>query len=115
MKDELKRLLTPVDDGRAFTDAVLLRASGALHRRRAAAQAGAAQLPALEWLAQWARPWLVAALVAAAALAVIPALPRAAMPVDRAAAVPADSDALVAALLPADLAVAAATDRYQER
>jgi len=33
MKDELKRLLTPADDGRAFTDAVLLRASGALHRR----------------------------------------------------------------------------------
>ena len=33
MKDELKRLLDPADDGRAFTDAVLFKASGALHRR----------------------------------------------------------------------------------
>jgi hypothetical protein len=59
MNDLLKRLLTPDDDGAAFTEAVLLRAAGALHRRRTAAAAG----PAWTWLEAWARPWLIAAIV----------------------------------------------------
>lgn len=59
MNDLLKRLLTPDDDGVAFTDAVLLRAAGALHRRRTAAATG----PAWIWLEAWARPWLIAAIV----------------------------------------------------
>ena len=59
MNDLLKRLLTPDDDGAAFTEAVLLRAAGALHRRRTAAADG----PAWSWLEAWARPWLIAAIV----------------------------------------------------
>jgi hypothetical protein len=74
MKDELKRLLDPGDDGRAFTAAVLLRASGALYRRRQAARAGAG---AWQWLEAWARPWLVTALLALAlGAAALPLLPR---------------------------------------
>ncbi len=114
MKDLLRRLLTPDDDGRAFTDAVLLRASGALHRRRLAVEAAAAQLPAWDWLARWAKPWVVAALVLLAVVAMIPARPwtdsRRTV-----AASPADSEALVASLLPADMALASATDAIQER
>lgn len=77
MKDLLMRYLTPDDDGRAFTEAVLLRASGALDRRRLAA-AGAAALPLWGLLERWARPWVVAALIAvaiAASLAVLPSAP----------------------------------------
>jgi hypothetical protein len=74
MDELLKRLLTPDDDGRAFTEAVLLRASGALHRRGQAA-AGAA-VPAWAWLERWARPWVIAALVTLAALATAPSLRR---------------------------------------
>jgi len=55
MNDLLKGLLSPDDDGRAFADAVLLRAAGALHRRRATAEAAGSQ--AWAWLAAWARPW----------------------------------------------------------
>ena len=55
MNDLLKRHLAPPDDGRAFTDAVLLRAAGALHRRRAAAEARG-QIPAWTMLAAWAIP-----------------------------------------------------------
>jgi hypothetical protein len=73
IKDHLLRLLTPDDDGRAFVDAVLLSASGALHRRRTAAQAPA--LPPLAWLERWARPWVVAALVGVALAAALPVLP----------------------------------------
>ena len=73
MKDELRRVLDPGDDGRAFTDAVLLRASGALHRRRRATDVEAG---ALDWLAEWARPWIVPAVLAIAmAAAVLPLLP----------------------------------------
>ncbi len=75
MIQELKRLLDPDDDGRAFTDAVLLKASGALYRRRAAA--GAASSNAWDWLEVWARPWLVAALIAIVAIASLPLLQRA--------------------------------------
>lgn len=111
MKDELKRLLDPADDGRAFTDAVLFKASGALHRRRTAAEASE---PAWEWLARWARPWVVAALVAVAVIALYPFQPsgrtRAA-----AQAVPAASEVMSAALLPPEMAVAATTDAIQER
>lgn len=73
MEHQLKQLLTPGDDGRAFRDAVLLSASGALHRRRAAAEAAAS--PPLAWLERWARPWVVAALVGVALAASLPVLP----------------------------------------
>jgi hypothetical protein len=71
MTDHLRELLTPADDGRAFVDAVLLRASGALHRRRQAAETA----PVLGWIGLWARPWLVAALLVLAVLGLLPALP----------------------------------------
>jgi len=70
MKDMLRSLLTPADDGRAFTEAVLLRASGALHRRRQAA-APAAE-PVWGLLERWARPWVVAVLLLLAFAAVVP-------------------------------------------
>jgi hypothetical protein len=110
MKDLLGSHLTPADDGRAFTDAVLLQASGALHRRRAAADA--AQTPAFDWLARWARPWVVAALVAVAVLAIIPSHPWS-RPAETAAV--SSTDAMVASLLPADMAIAASTETTQER
>lgn len=70
MNDLLRRHLEPDDDGRAFTEAVLLRAAGALHRRHAAHEtAGALPWTALE---AWARPWIIAALVG---LALVMALP----------------------------------------
>ena len=71
----LTELLTPGDDGRAFAAAVLLRASGALHRRRRAAEAPASA-PAWAWLERWARPWVVALLVVLSVVIAIPALPR---------------------------------------
>lgn len=73
MKNELRQALDPGDDGRAFTEAVLIKASGALYRRgRQDARTGAWQ-----WLEQWARPWLVTALLAVAlAAAAVPLLPR---------------------------------------
>jgi hypothetical protein len=112
--DHLKDFLSPADDGRAFTDAVLHQASGALHRRRAAAGAVLAQRPAWEWLAEWARPWLVGALVVSALVTIYPATPWSSAP--RAMAVaPADSDVMNAAMLPAEMAIAAATDVLQER
>jgi len=74
MNDLLKRLLSPDDDGRAFTDAVLLRAAGALHRRRAAADAAGSQ--AWTWLAAWARPWIIAAIVGLALAIALPGLWR---------------------------------------
>jgi hypothetical protein len=77
MKDQLRDLLTPDDDGRGFTEAVLMRASGALHRRRQQAEASE---PVWAWLGGWARPWLVAALVILAVLGVLPALPPATVP-----------------------------------
>ncbi len=70
MNDLLKRLLSPDDDGRAFTDAVLLRASGALHRRRAAADTTRGL--AWTWLEAWARPWLVAAIIILALALALP-------------------------------------------
>ncbi|HTT68546.1 MAG TPA: hypothetical protein VMF70_10990 [Gemmatimonadales bacterium] len=72
MNDLLKRLLTPDDDGSAFTDAVLLRAAGALHRRRTAPQVVGVGL-AWTWLEAWARPWLIVAIIG---LALAIALPR---------------------------------------
>jgi len=77
MKDELRELLTPADDGRGFTEAVLMRASGALHRRRQHAEGDA---EVIGWLGSWARPWLIAALVILAVLGVLPALPPAGVP-----------------------------------
>jgi hypothetical protein len=71
MKDHLRDLLSPADDGRGFTDAVLLRASGALARRRQAVE----DEPLLGWLGQWARPWLVAALFVVAVAGIVPAMP----------------------------------------
>src|SRR5437868_14812017 len=112
MNDELKKLLEPDDDGRAFTDAVMLRAAGALHRRRTAA-ADAAQPPAWAWLAAWARPWVVASLVAIAVVTLIPVRSGANAPLAQ-AAVSADSEAMVASLMPADMALAA-TEANQER
>lgn len=110
MKDLLRKLLHPDDDGRAFTDAVLLRATGALHRRRADAEA--AQTPPWDWLARWARPWVVAALVLVAAMGLIPALPWSR---SHTVASPADSETMTASLLPADMALASAADVSQER
>jgi hypothetical protein len=72
MKDQLRELLTPADDGRGFAEAVLMRASGALHRRR---QRTEDTEPVWGWLGAWARPWLVAALVVLGILGVVPALP----------------------------------------
>ena len=70
MNDLIRRHLEPEDDGRAFTEAVLLRATGALHRRRVALEAA----EAMPWsaLEAWARPWIIAALVG---LALVMALP----------------------------------------
>lgn len=73
MNDLLKRHLAPPDDGRAFTDAVLLRAAGALHRRRAAAEARG-QIPAWTMLAAWARPWIIAAIVGLGIAIALPVL-----------------------------------------
>jgi hypothetical protein len=73
MNDLLRRLLSPDDDGRAFTDAVLLRAAGALHERRAAAWTPG-ESPAWSMLAAWARPWLIAAIVGLGMAIALPAL-----------------------------------------
>jgi len=72
MKDLLKMHLAPEDDGRAFTDAVLLRAAGALHRRRAA-QLAADGAP-WAWLAAWARPWVIAAIIGLSLAIALPGL-----------------------------------------
>jgi len=72
MNDLLRRHLEPEDDGHAFTEAVLLRAAGALHRRRAAAESVAA-LP-WGWLEAWARPWIIAAIVGLALVMALPGL-----------------------------------------
>lgn len=72
MKDLLKRHLSPEDDGRAFTDAVLMRAAGALHRRRAAHES--ADSPPWALLEAWARPWLIAAIVGLAMAIALPGL-----------------------------------------
>lgn len=109
MRDLLRDLLSPSDDGSGFIDAVLLRASGALARRRAAADAADVHVPAFGWLERWARPWLVAALMLMALAALAPALPWGAEPRVSTIA-PADSDAMTQSLLPADLAVAVATE-----
>lgn len=99
MNEELKRLLEPGDDGRAFTAAVMLRASGALHRRRRAAEGAPAG--ALGWLERWARPWIVTALlVVAVAAAVLPLLPAEGAALDE----PAEAQ-LLAAPQPEDMLV----------
>jgi hypothetical protein len=72
MKNLLTIHLSPADDGRAFTDAVLLRAAGALHRRRTAVLAGEGAPWA--WLAAWARPWLIAAIIGISLAIVLPGL-----------------------------------------
>ncbi len=72
MKDLLRMHLSPEDDGRAFTDAVLLRAAGALHRRRAAREE--ASSAAWTLLAAWARPWLIAAIVGLSLALALPGL-----------------------------------------
>lgn len=110
MKNWLKHLLTPDDDGRAFTDAVLLRAAGALHRRRTPAPA---DLPALDWLARWARPWVMATLVLITALAIIPAMPFARGSHAVASAL-READAMDASLVPLDMVVATSAE-LQER
>jgi hypothetical protein len=72
MNDLLRRHLSPDDDGRAFTEAVLLRAAGALHRRRASR--ARSDGPAWVTLEAWARPWLVAAIVGLALAIAVPEL-----------------------------------------
>ncbi len=74
MNDLLKRHLTPDDDGRAFTDAVLMRAAGALHRRRTSG--ARSDGPAWATLEAWARPWLIAAIVGLALAIAVPELSR---------------------------------------
>jgi hypothetical protein len=99
MKHALRRLLDPGDDGRAFTEAVLLKASGALFRRRQAAESRSS---AFDWLERWARPWLVTAVLAlGVAAALVPLLPGGA---DAAAAEPAEA-ALLAAPQPEEMLV----------
>ena len=98
----LRSLLGPDDDGRGFTEAVLLRAAGALHRRRVA------EVPPFGWLERWARPWLVATLILLAAAALVPAQWSEAPHASMTAA--ADTDAMVAAMLPVDMTVAIATE-----
>lgn len=71
MDRHLHEHLSPTDDGRGFTEAVLLRASGALARRRAAAAEG----PTWSLLELWARPWLIAALLLLALAVAIPSRP----------------------------------------
>jgi len=71
MDEHLKRFLTPADDGRAFTEAVLFRASGALARRRQADVEG----PTWSLLEVWARPWLIAALLLLSIGIAIPSRP----------------------------------------
>lgn len=94
MKDLLKRYLTPDDDGRAFAEAVMLRASGALHRRRHAADAGAGPLWVM--LERWARPWVVVALIGIAIAASVPVLPTG----GAAGEMSLGSDALLASVAP---------------
>jgi len=108
INEMLRALLGPDDDGRGFTEAVLLRAAGALHRRRAAAEGAAGNVPAFGWLERWARPWLVAALILLAAAALVPAQWRETPRPSLTAA--ADTDAMVAAILPVDMTVAVATE-----
>lgn len=71
MDRHLHEHLTPGDDGRGFAEAVLLRASGALARRRAAVTEG----PTWSLLEFWARPWLIAALLLLALAVAIPSRP----------------------------------------
>lgn len=71
MDQHLRRHLTPTDDGRGFTEAVVFRASGALARRRQAAADG----PTWSVLEFWARPWLIAALLLLAIAIAVPARP----------------------------------------
>lgn len=71
MDEHLQRHLTPADDGRGFTDAVVFRAAGALARRRRAAAEG----PTWSLLEIWARPWLIAALLLLALAVAIPGSP----------------------------------------
>lgn len=101
MKNLLRKHLGPDDDGAAFTEAVLFRAAGALHRRRQAA--AGADAPVLGWLESWARPWVIASLVALAALVMVPTLPRASDVPSGTHALSADA---VTALLPEDVAAA---------
>lgn len=71
MDEHLKAHLTPPDDGRGFTEAVLFRASGALARRRRAVAEG----PTWSLLEIWARPWLIAALLLLAFAIALPGRP----------------------------------------
>ncbi len=105
-KNLLREALGPDDDGRAFTEAVLLRAAGALHRRRAAAAAGS-DAPVFGWLERWARPWVIAALVGLAMLTLAPVLPTRQPPEYVTHALSADA---ATALLPEE--VAAVTAEY---
>jgi hypothetical protein len=106
MKDELRDLLTPADDGRGFTEAVLMRASGALHRRRQLAE----NEPVLGWLGAWARPWLIAALVILAALGVLPALHPAGTPAE----VVTLTDEVEGSVLPPEVVAVAAPESKRE-
>jgi len=106
MRNELKQLLDSGDDGRAFTEAVLLRASGALYRRR---QGAAARADAWQWLEHWARPWLVAALLVlavAASLTTLAAPRTPATAASAASAEPAAAASLLAAPQPEDILAA---------
>jgi hypothetical protein len=106
MKDQLRDLLTPGDDGRGFTEAVLMRASGTLHRRRQRAEASE---PVWGWLGAWARPWLVAALVILALLGVLPALPPASS-----SALVTLTDAVEGAVLPPEVVALAVPEPRRE-
>ena len=105
MKDELRNLLTPADDGRPFIEAVMLRAAGALARRRAATEQASSPWG---WLERWARPWLVAALLVLAAATLVPAAPQ--PPLRPVAAGDTATNDEMAALMPDEMAAAALRD-----
>ena len=71
MDEHLRGFLTPTDDGRGFTEAVVFRAAGALARRRQSVADG----PTWSLLEIWARPWLIAALLLLALAVAIPSRP----------------------------------------
>jgi hypothetical protein len=99
MRDLLRRHLSPDDDGHAFVEAVLFRASGTLHRRRAATSAA---LPAWGWLERWARPWVVVMLILLAFATLLPL--RRPAPVEQVAAdAEVQTEALLTAAQPEDV------------
>jgi len=103
MDEHLKRHLAPGDDGRAFNEAVLFRAAGALARRRQATDEG----PTWSLLEVWARPWLIAALLLLAVALVVPSRPWSVQPAATAEA-SVTADALLGAATDSEVVLSVA-------